>query len=96
MAYYPVQFIHTAFSVTPSTLEALAANDFRVYVLLENDSDTDIYVAFGVPAVVNQGIRLNANGGSLELSEGNHFLDVRAINAIHGGAGGKNLLITEG
>ncbi len=91
-----VNLNHAAVSVTTSSTEVLAANAARGLVLLVNDSDTVIYCKIGVAAAVNQGVRLNASGGSWELSA--HFgnLDPRAINCIHGGTGGKTLLATEG
>ena len=87
---------HTAVNITIATGAALAANANRKYALFVNDSDTVIYIALGVAAVANEGIRLNATGGSYEMSDamGNMYLGV--INAIHSGAGAKVLLITEG
>lgn len=90
------QLGHAAFNAVNTTQEAVAANPQRTYLLLINDSDTALYLKLGAAAVVNQGIRLNANGGSLELSDINANLDLRAVNVIHGGAGNKALLITEG
>jgi len=82
--------------VTTVTGAALAANANRIYAMFINDSDTPIYLMLGAAAVANQGIRLNAAGGSYEMSalEGNLY--VGAVNAIHGGAGNKNLLVLEG
>ena len=91
-----VTLTHTKVAVATSTTQLLAANADREWVLLVNDSDTVIYVKAGVAAVVNEGIRLNASGGSLELSARLGNLDTRVINAIHGGAATKNLLISEG
>ena len=91
-----VNLNHTAVSVTTGSTEVLAANAARGLALLVNDSDTVIYCKLGVAAAVNQGVRLNASGGSWELSA--HFgnLDPRAINCIHCGSGSKTLLATEG
>src|SRR5512133_3637925 len=91
----PITPTSTVVAVGVATAEALAANANRKYVLLVNDSDTTVYLGLGVAAVVGQGIRLSANGGSLELDAGSGWY-VGAINAIHGGTGAKNLLITEG
>ena len=87
---------HSAISVATTSTEVLPANAARGWVLLVNDSDTVIYCKVGAAAAVNQGVRINASGGSWEL--GTHFgnLDPRAINCIHGGTGGKTLLATEG
>jgi hypothetical protein len=85
---------HTAVTVTGTTQVALAANKDRLYVLFINDSDTICYLAFGQAAVSSEGIRLNANGGSFEMSttEGNLFKGV--INVIGGTT--KNLTVLEG
>ncbi|MBA7668203.1 hypothetical protein ES703_76312 [subsurface metagenome] len=54
-----------------------------------NDSDVVIYLALGVDAAVNRGIRLNANGGAYEIGSTNLWKGT--VNAIHGGAGTKIL-----
>jgi len=87
---------HTAVSVGVASGAALAANANRLYALLVNDSDTTIYIKLGATAVANEGIRLNANGGSYEMSRKSGSLYTGAINAIHGGSGSKVLLVTEG
>ena len=91
---HTVTLTHTPIAVTPATTVVLAANAARKYLLLVNDSDTTIYVMFGAAAVLNQGIRINANGGSfcLECTA----ISTGAINAIQGAAVNKNLLATEG
>ena len=68
----------------------------RKYLRLVNDSDQVIYIGLGTAALLSQGIRLNASGGSYEMSFklGNLFMG--AVNAIHGGADTKNLMMTEG
>jgi len=86
---------HAAVTVGAATTAALAANANRKYALLINDSDTAIYIKFHAAAVANQGIRLNASGGSYEMSAQQGNLDTRAINAISTGAG-KVLLVAEG
>ena len=87
---------HTAVNVTTSSAAVLAANANRLHALLVNDSDTAIYLKLGATAVANQGIRLNASGGSYEMSELEGNLYVGAINGIHGGTGNKVLVIMEG
>lgn len=86
---------HTQPAIGASTTAALAANTSRKYVLLVNDSDSVIYIKIGAAAVLNQGIRLNASGGSYEMSAIHGNLDTRAINGISSGAA-KVLLVTEG
>ena len=41
-------------------------NTKRTYIVLVNDSDQTIYLGLGVPAVMNTGVRLNADGGAYE------------------------------
>lgn len=86
---------HTAPSIAAATTEALAANADRLYALLVNDSVETIYIKLGAAAVLNQGIRLNANGGSYEMSREFGNLYVGAINGI-GTSGAAVLLVTEG
>ena len=95
MAKYPFALTHAAVSVLNTTTVALAASSARRYALFVNDSDTVIYLKVGVSAVANQGIRLNANGGSYEMSQEFGNVDNRAVNAI-ASVTGKNLLVTSG
>jgi len=39
--------------------------------VIVNDSDVVIYLGVGAAAVLNQGIRLNANGGAYEINWSN-------------------------
>lgn len=87
---------HSVLTVTTTSQQALAANPDRKYAMLINDSDTVIYIKIGVLAVVGEGIRLNPNGGSYEMSSAIGNLYTGAINAIHVGTGNKNLLVLEG
>lgn len=91
-----VRLAHTACSVATSTTECLDAEAARVYALLINDSDTAIYCKVGADAAVNQGVRIDASGGSRTMSPGLYNNSNSAINCIHGGAGTKTLLVTEG
>ena len=94
MSDQPRQIAHTAVTVGASTVELAAANANRTYLLLVNDSDAAIYVKFGAAAVLNQGIRINANGGSLEISGRNGNLDTRVVNGISSAAS-KVMLIAQ-
>lgn len=87
---------HTEHAVATTTAQSIAANPNRKYLLLVNDSDQIIYLGLSVAAVLNKGIRLNASGGSYEMSFllGNLFTG--AVNAIHAGVGTKNMMMTEG
>ena len=82
-------------TVGSESTPVLQANPNRKYALLVNDSDVVIYLRIGDDAHLNRGIRLNANGGSYEMSANIGNLDLRAINAI-ASSSNKNLLVTEG
>jgi len=70
----------------------LAENLQRMGCIITNDSDEVIYLALGEAAVLNQGIRLNANGGSFTMDY--NLLSLSAINAIST-SGSKNLCVVE-
>lgn len=55
-----------ATAVGTASVLVLRPNARRSSVLLVNDSASIMYLAKGRPAVLNVGIRLNANGGSYE------------------------------
>lgn len=85
---------HTAVTVGALTTAVLAANADRVYALFVNDADEAIYLKLGAAAAMNTGIRLNANGGSYEMSAAVGNLYGGAVNAICA-SGGKVLLVLE-
>ena len=79
-------------TIGTSTTEILAANANRLYALVVNNSSSSVYLALGVNAVLNKGIRINANGGSYEIKTDNLFIG--AINGISA-AGSKNVTVIE-
>lgn len=81
-----------AVSVGSSTTDVLAANAQRYGATFVNDSDEDIYLRLGATAVMNEGIRLNAAGGSFTIDAG--FLYTGLVTAICS-SGTKDLLVTE-
>lgn len=80
-------------AIQPASTPVLVANSRRADAVFVNDSNQPIYLARGNAAVIGQGIRLNAGGGSYEINRNNLFLGV--INAIAAG-GDKNLVWSEG
>lgn len=80
-------------AVSGSSQQALAANQLSQYRLFINDSANVMYLSLGGTAVLNTGIRLNANGGTYEMSLLNGNLFRGAITAI--GTTG-NLIVIEG
>lgn len=86
---------HGAADVATTTTTVRAQTAARLYLLVVNLSDTTVYLKFGDAAVVNEGIPLNPNGGSYEMSSEYGNLDRRAVNAIHAGTGTKRVTWTE-
>ncbi len=76
---------NTKITVASASTSVVSSNTNRNRVILVNDSSEAIYLALGATAVMNEGIRLNANGGSLIETE---YTGV--ISAICS-SGGKNL-----
>jgi len=90
---WPIKTVtDTNVAVQTVSTQVLAANPKRADAVLVNDSNKEIYLARGNDAVMNEGIRLNAGGGSYEINRNNLFLG--AINAIAEG-GDKNLTVSE-
>lgn len=84
---------NTGVNVGVASTAILAANTDRGYAAIVNDSDTVIYLALGAAAVLNEGIRLNARGGTFEIAFGNLWKGT--IYGIHGAAGNKVVTVTE-
>lgn len=83
----------TKVSVGSSSTTVLASNSHRLFAVFVNDSDETIYLSLSGTAVMNEGIRLNANGGAFEINITNLYTGiVKAICA----SGSKNLTVTEG
>lgn len=80
---------------TGNTSEAaLASNGTRRCALLQNISDTAMYIKIGASAVDQEGIYLAPNGGGYEISAKYGNLSTDAINVICA-TSGKILLVTE-
>ena len=79
-------------SVGSSSTQVLAANSSRKLLILVNDSDEAIYVSLGAAATLNNGIRLNANGGALALDDPIYKGVVNAISI----SGSKKIVGIEG
>ena len=75
---------------TSTLVKSLDAN--RKLLVLVNDSDVVLFLSLGSAAVMNQGIRINANGGNIVLENPIFTGNVYAICA----AGGKNIVGCEG
>jgi len=84
---------HTAPTAGVASGLALALNANRKYALIVNDSVNVVYIKLGATAVLNTGIRLNANGGSYEINETNLYTGI--IDCISSVAS-QTILVTEG
>lgn len=84
----------TNFEVTIGSVstEIKAANESRKLLALVNNSDVNIFISLGSAAVMNSGIRLNANGGNIVLASPVYMGAVFGITA----AGGKSIVGVEG
>jgi hypothetical protein len=89
-----VTMSHNAIAISGNT-PVLAANANRKYALFINDSANTMYLSLAGAAALNQGIRLNANGGSYEMSSTMGNLSVGAVYA-NCAVGSQVLLVTEG
>lgn len=81
---YPYQVIITPNhdeKIVNGNTQLVQANENRKYLLIINDSPNVIYLNLGNNANLNEGIRLNANGGSYEISIPNGNLYLGAIYA---------------
>jgi len=70
-------------TLSASTATTIDAKDqYRRYACIVNDSDAVVYLAIGITPNLNEGIRLNASGGSYEINDTN-FTDmtIKAITA---------------
>lgn len=93
-SFYPLRTINSViFEVSTSSQLVLPANPHRKFAILVNDSNANIYIKFGLPAVLHSGVRISSNGFSYEIDNTN--LWVGDIFAIHDGSGTKKLLIEE-
>ena len=84
----------TAVTVANTSTSVAVANSQRRFLLLINDSDTNIYCKFGATAIVHQGVLLVANGGGLLLDTTG--VTQQAMNCITLSGSNKVLLVNTG
>jgi len=85
---------NTHADVATTSTSILPSYAGRKYALITNDSDTVIYLALHSEAFLNNGIRLNPNGGSYEINWTNLYTG--QICGIHAGTGNKVVTVVEG
>lgn len=66
-------FTNTAVTVATTPTTVLVANGKRKYAIIVNDSTEPVYLKLGAGAVLNSGIRLNAQGGSILIDKNNLY-----------------------
>ncbi|GAI27527.1 unnamed protein product [marine sediment metagenome] len=64
----PTKAVDLVKPLSTTQIMVLDKNPSRTYALFVNDGAELIYLALGIPAIVNRGIRLNANGGNYEIN----------------------------
>ena len=85
----------TKATVGSSSGEVVAANTSRKFLAIVNDSNDEVFLGIGETAVINEGIRLNAGGGSVVFGGSGLPLMLLAVNGIASGAS-KNVTVQEG
>jgi hypothetical protein len=63
-----------------ASTQIVAANYLRKYLAITNASAVDVYISIGTPAILNKGVLLKANGGSIVF--GGQTLVTGAVNGI--------------
>ena len=81
----PVTPATTLTITTAATSQQVFANTKRSYLLVQNTSDTDMWLAIGTTPSVGTGIRLLAGGGGYVAEEG--LIPSGAVNIICSAAG---------
>ncbi len=67
-------------SVGNTSTEIVAANTSRKWCVITNIGNRDIFVAIGQTALINKGIFLGRNGGSLLMDAG--IMSIESVNGI--------------
>lgn len=98
MSKYPADLVEylaprRADVLSSGSRRIVAGREGRRYLAIVNDSDTAIYLAIGLDAEVGRGIRLNAQGGSFEMTDDN--LSEQGVWGIHAGTGAKSVTVAE-
>lgn len=86
--------VHTTTTCANTSTEMLDAEPGRTAALFVNDSTQVIWIKVNEDAVANEGIRLNANGGSYYVSDHEGNLDLEAVDCIVASGTGL-MLVTE-
>ena len=63
-------------SVGSTSTTILSADSDRKFAVIVNDSDETVYLSLTATALMNQGIRINANGGWYEINSTNLYTGI--------------------
>lgn len=93
----PLSYSSSSLTETATTTQApsvlvLSANSSRTYARITNDSDTAIYIGTASTSSINEGIRLDADGGTFVINQDNLYTGEFWATSS---AASKNILITE-
>lgn len=88
----PTKAVDLVKPLSTTQVMVLDKNPARVYALIINSSEEQVFLGMGIPAVVDRGIPLLSAGSSYEINFTNPWHG--SIHAISK-AGTPNLLITE-
>ena len=81
----PVTPATTLTITAANTSQQVFANQKRSYLLVQNNSDTDMWLGIGAVPTIGTGIRLPANGGGYVAEDG--FIPSGQVNIICSAAG---------
>ena len=90
---YGVGQTPTSVSVANSSTEMSAANTLRKWILITNIGNRDIWMSCDATALVDKGIFLGKNGGSVKM--GADQCTLGAVNGITG-SGSSSVAVQEG
>ena len=88
-----VGFTQTTATMGTASASVVAANASRVYLLIQNISDTDVYLDFAGGTATTSGVLIAASGGYYESPGG--VVPTGAVTGISTGAS-KTLVVLEG
>lgn len=89
----PVSLAATSTIAAANTAQQIFTDQKRSYLLVQNNSDTDMWLGIGATPSVGNGIRLFANGGGFVAE--NEFIPSGAVRIICSAAG-KSFYALEG
>jgi len=87
---------HTTYAVTSVSTTISSTSATRKFLIITNNTDTDVWVSLGTVSAVNKGICLFNYGSAYEMSAGYGNLFTGDITAIISGTVSKTIQVIEG